>query len=432
MKDRLMNCLIVMAMVLLTLHCARKQAPSVDTAPASRYFKETKAICDRDSGKLWGVQLYGPVLLVDPQTRVVIANQADKEGVLVKKDDVFTGILPDKVNMANTATQWAGIKWTMLILPLPGDEHRRAGLLTHELWHRVQDDIGFPGSGAANSHLDSIEGRVWLQLEWRALAAALLSKDEEKEQAVKDALLFRACRRSLFPAAASEEREMEMHEGLAEYTGIRLCGSPDLKQFVVSNNLKEGSQKQTFVRSFAYASGPAYGLLLDETGEDWRKSLNKDDDLGALLQTKLNIKLPENIKEEAEVRAKSYDGQKLMADETARDDNHRKILAACRAKLVDGPVLTIPLRKMNMQFNPNTLLPLDQLGTVYPEIRIVDEWGILTVSKGALINANFTTISVTAPSSPGASPIEGDGWKLELNKGWKLTEGERKGDYTIK
>ena len=59
-------------------------------------------------------------------------------------------------------------------------------------------------------------------------------------------------------------------------------------------------------------------------------------------------------------------------------------------KLVDGPVLAIPLQQMNMQFNPGNLVPLDGLGTVYPDIRIVDVWGILTVSKGgALITRPF-------------------------------------------
>jgi hypothetical protein len=95
-------------------------------------------------------------------------------------------------------------------------------------------------------------------------------------------------------------------------------------------------------------------------------------------------------------------------------------------------VLAIPLQKMNMQFNPGNLLPLDSLGTVYPDIRIVDVWGILTVSRGgALINPTFSKIYVSAPSNLSA-PIQGDGWTLELNAGWTITSGERKGDYIVK
>lgn len=411
---------------------ALAQSSTIETTLAVQYFQEAKALCSRDSGKLWGVSLCAPMIFVDRKTRTVIANQADKEGILTKDRNVFVGQLPSKVNIANTATEWAGVKWTMIIFPLPEDKYRRAKLMAHELWHRIQNDIGFTSSGAANNHLDSFEGRVWLQLEWRALAAALTSKGKQRRQAIADALLFRAYRRAIFPNAAAEEREMEMHEGLAEYTGIRLSGSPNVNQFVVDTDLKEVANKQTFVRSFAYASGPAYGVLLDEASAAWRRNLKKEDDLGNLLQNRLSILLPQDIKQMAVLRAKSYDGDKLQAFETERESTRLKLLAEYRARLIDGAVLIVPILKMNMQMNPGTLVPLDPVGTVYPDIRIVDAWGILTVTKGALIKSDFSKIYVSAPSSLGASPIQGDGWRLELNAGWIITNGERKGDYIVK
>lgn len=114
------------------------------------------------------------------------------------------------------------------------------------------------------------------------------------------------------------------------------------------------------------------------------------------------------------------------------ENNRQNVLAAYRAKLVDGPVLIVPLQKMNMQFNPGNLLPLDSLGTVYPDIRVVDAWGILTVSKGALMNPTFSRIYVSAPGSLSASPVQGDGWTLELDAAWTVAAGERKGDYVVK
>ncbi len=412
---------------------ASAQIPPIDATAAAQYFREANGLCRRDDGKLWGVSLCAPVLLVDPQTRAVVANFADKESVLVKNGSVFTGRLPAKVNVANTAMEWAGVKWTMMMLPLPEDKIRRAGLMAHEMWHRVQNDIGFPASGAANDHLDSRDGRIWLQLEWRALAKALSVRGEQRRRAIADALLFRAYRRTIFPNAAAEEREMEMHEGLAEYTGVRLAGSPNLNRHLIDLNLKEAAQKQTFVRSFAYASAPAYGVLLDETKADWRKNLKKDDDLGNLLRARLSVELPQNLKQAAKFRAKHYDGDRLLAPEAERENKRRKLLAEYRARLVEGAVLAIPLQKMNMQFNPGNLLPLDRRGTVYPDIRIVDVWGILTVSKGgALMNPTFSKIYVPAPTDLTQSPIRGDGWTLELNAGWTMTNGERKGDYVVK
>ncbi len=404
----------------------------IDTTLAYQYFQEAQALCSRDNGKLWGVSLCGPMLFVDRKTRTVVANQADKEGILTKSGNVFVGELPAKVNIANTAIDWAGVKWTMIIFPLPEDKYRRANLMAHELWHRIQNEIGFPSSGAANNHLDSRDGRVWLQLEWRALANALTSRGKKRRLAIMDALLFRAYRRTIFPQAASEERGMEMHEGLAEYTGVKLSGSPNLNQYVVDKDLKDATNKQTFVRSFAYASGPAYGVLLDGTGKNWRKSLKKEDDLGVVLQHTIAIKLPQSIKRAAEERAKIYDGDKLQTSETERENKRQQLVAAYRAKLVDGPVLVIPLQKMSMELNPGNLVPLDSLGTVYPTIRVVDVWGVLTVSRGALMNSTFSRIYVSAPDRLSASPIQGDGWTLDLNAGWTVTNGERKGDYIVK
>jgi len=421
---------LVMVLPFRSSAVAQNSLP-IDTKLAYQYFQEAQALCSRDNGKLWGVSLCGPMLFVDGRTRAVVANQADKEGVLTKVGNVFVGQLSSQVTIANTATEWAGVKWMMVIFPLPEDKYRRATLMAHELWHRVQNEIGFPSSGAANNHLDSFEGRMWLQLEWRALAVALMSRGKQHRQAIADALLFRSNRRAIFLQAASEEREMEMHEGLAEYTGVTLSGSPNLNQLVV-DNLRDAVNKQTFVRSFAYASGPAYGVLLDETKTNWRKHLKKEDDLGSLLQQKLSIRLSQDVKQAAALRAQKYGDDKLRAFEMERENNRQKLLAEYRAKLVDGAVLEIPIFKMRMQMNPGTLLPLEPIGTVYPDIRVIDAWGILTVTKGALIKADFSKIYVSAPSSLEASPVQGDGWTLELNTGWAVTAGERKGDYALK
>jgi hypothetical protein len=429
---RCLVCLVVFVIATAFPTRSLTQGGSVDTALAEQYFREAQDLCERDRGRLWGLSLCGPMIFVDRRTRTVIANRADREGVLNGSGNVFTGKLPEKINIANTATDWAGVKWTMVMLPLPADKTARARLMAHELWHRVQDEIGFPASGAANNHLDSRDGRIWLQLEWRALAAALNGRGRKRRQAIADALLFRAFRRELFAQAAAEERAMEMHEGLAEYTGIKLSGRPDLGQYVVDSNLKEAPNKQSFVRSFAYASGPAYGILLDETGARWRRRLKKEDDLGDLLLNRLSIKLPANIKAAAEDRARLYDGDALRSAETERESARLKLLAQYRAKLVDSPLLSIPLRQMRMEFNPGNLVPLDTLGTVYPTIRVVDVWGILTVTKGALMNSTFTTIHVPAPQDTSARPVQGDGWTLELNPGWMLVPVESKGSYMLK
>jgi len=407
------------------------QETPIDPSLARRYFSEAETLCRRDDGKLWGVSLYGPMLFVDPKTRAVVASQGDREGRLKSSGEVFVGQLPSQMNVANTAVEWAGVKWAMMIWPLPADQFDRAGFMIHELWHRIQDQIGLPSSMPANSHLDSLEGRVWLQLEWRALESALKQRGAQRRQAVSDALIFRGRRRTLFPKASQEERALEMHEGLAQYSGVRLSGRPDVAQFA-ARQLKEAERGRSFVRSFAYASGPAYGLLLDEAGAEWRKGLRPENDFGLLLQRALALKPPANIGQAIAKAAPRYDSDALRASETERENDRQRRIAAWRARLVDGPVLVIPFQQMNMQFDPNTPQPLNGLGTVYPTIRIVDVWGILTVSEGALMNPTFSQISVPAPRDPTAKPIQGDGWTLELSAGWTLAPGERKGDYALR
>jgi len=411
------------------------QTSSIDTALAQQYFHEAENICRADGGKLWGVSLCAPILFVDPKTRFIVANEQDAEGSLTKQENVFTGQLPERVNIANTALDWSGTRWAMIKWPLPENKFERANLLAHESWHCIQNALNFPASMPANAHLDSPQGRLWLQLEWRALAAALSERGDARRAAVRNALMFRDYRRTLFPGAATQERALEMNEGLAEYTGAKLSGRSDVAQHLAVQ-LKEAEKRETFVRSFAYASGPAYGILLDEaSGAAWRKNLRPADDLGLLLQRALSISLSPNVKQEAASAATHYNGDALSIAENERERKRQQRLASYRARLVDGTVLAIPLQKMNMQFNPNNLLPLDGRGTIYPTIRVVDMWGVLSATQGALMNETFTKIYVPASqeleSQWNTQTLRGDGWTLDLNAGWMIKPGARKGDFVL-
>ena len=395
--------------------------------------READAICHGDNGALWGLSLCGPVLLVDPMTRSVFANQPGAEKLLTPESGIFAGKLPDEINIANTALDWGGTHWTMMMLPLPEANDRRAVLMGHEMWHRIQRDLGLPPIGAANNHLDTRDGRFWLQLEWRALAAALEATGAARKEAVRDAVVFRMRRRELFPDATRNERDLELNEGLAEYTGVKLSRVVDPARFVVRNQLKEAPQQKSFVRWFAYGTGPAYGLLLDDTGADWRRAVRERRDLAELLVQRANIEMPTDTVATANERASQYRAETLGAEEDRREEAHRDLVKNFRGRLVEGPVLVIPLHQMNMQFDPGNLVSLDSLGTVYPNIRIVDDWGILTVTNGgALMSADFSRVIVAAPKNTAGPTIEGEGWNLHLNAGWSLGDGERKGDLIVR
>ncbi len=187
----------------------------IDAKLAQSYFKEVDVLCTREGGRLWGVSLCGPMLFADPNTRSFVTNRP-----------VNAAKLPDDINIANTAFDWEGVHWTMVQWPLPTDEKARGRLMMHELYHRIQNEIGLPAQEGSNEHLDTRDGRIWLQLEMRALAKALQASGKDREQSIADALAFRKERHRIFPKAAAAERTLEDNEGLAEYTGTVAVSEP--------------------------------------------------------------------------------------------------------------------------------------------------------------------------------------------------------------
>jgi len=68
------------------------------------YFREIRANTNHYHD-LWNVDLYGPVLLVNPASRAVYSNFPDSAGILKPFGKIFSGKLPVNVNIANTATR---------------------------------------------------------------------------------------------------------------------------------------------------------------------------------------------------------------------------------------------------------------------------------------------------------------------------------------
>jgi hypothetical protein len=385
---------------------------------ARNAFAEAKLASDEDAGKMWGRALYGPMIFVDPKTRFAVANQPDGNGALKADNGVFTGTLPDSLTIANTATKWNGIKWTMVLWPALGERATsQRALLLHECWHRVQDDLGFPATQGDNAHLDSLDGRVWFLLELRALAKAL--RNEDRPAAINDALLFRAKRRALFPAAAKNEHDLEANEALAEYTGFALRGTPDSESRIIfARRLDNVDRNTSFVRGFAYLTGPAYGLLLDAIAPGWTRTLKVSDDLSDVLSKAFKV-TPTG---DADARALAYDGAALRTLEEKRDRENRERVAAYRALLVDGPVIELPMANANYGFDPNAVVPLGDAGNVHPNLSVSADWGVISTDRGARIASDFSMFIFSAA----------DRDKLKLNDGWEIVAGSRAGDWRVR
>jgi hypothetical protein len=88
---------------------------------------------------------------------------------------------------------------------------------------------------------------------------------------------------------------------------------------------------------------------------------------------------------------------------------------------------------MNVSFDPGNLIPLENYGTVYPNLRITDNWGILTVEGGALLSSDWTKVIVTVPEESNTNKVRGKGWTLELKSDqYVIIRDEASSNYYLK
>ncbi|OAG72278.1 hypothetical protein A0J51_02546 [Gluconobacter japonicus] len=377
--------------------------------------KEHQYLCRQDGGRLWATSLCGPLMLVSPKTRVIWTDEPFEKGQSTTADThIFVGTLPPDVPIANTATDWRGRRWTMVLLPLPAGQLQRRKLLMHESFHAIQPSRLPPPVAALPDHLDTLDGRVAIRLEWRALARALASEGEIQRSAIKDALAFRAWRRSKIGDAAKEENALEIDEGIPEYTGWRL-GSTENPTPLIVKMLSDYDHRQNYIRNFPYASGPAYGFLLDRIVPDWRLKITPASDLGEMLHCGIKNGTLPNVRA-AEDR---YGYKTIILEEKNTEGKKKSEAERWKTAFFSAPNTQLPLSSaMTIQFNPQNLISLGTLGTVFPNAVIRDAWGTLTVTQGVLITKNHLNLWLKGSAVLRGRQYEGEGWSLSVSSGW--------------
>lgn len=405
-------------MVCLSLSLANPAAAQVDQQRAKEYFKKARIICERDSGRLWGVSLCGPMVFADARTRTLATSQPRPS------DD-----WPQVLGFTNAPVEWGGSRWVAYMwdftMALPTPRARREFML-HELFHRIQPELGLMTLSGKNEHLDTFEGRVWLRLEWRALLRALDQSGEDRKRTLSDAAAFRLKRRSQFDNAAENERVEEIREGLAQYTGI-VATADSRAEAVISmiENLAAAEGHETFLQQ-SYVTGTAYGILLDDASVDWRRNVNSDSDLGQMLMAALGIRPTVNAVE-ASVR---YGGTEIRSAEQARDEQRKARMLELRNRFVDGPVLLVPSGG-STTFNAVGATPIPGVGTVFVlPYRTRSEWGTLEATNGVLIGDDGKR-RLPGPFRIEGTNISGDGWTVTVASGWTVQTGPRSGDYQV-
>ena len=394
------------------------------------YFQEIQANTAHYKD-LWNLDIYGPVLLVDPGSRKIYANYPDSAGVLKQDGKIYTGLLPVNINIANTSIKWNGRSWAMIMLPLPEDRQDRLDLLSHELFHRSQPVLGFHMSNAENNHLDKRDGRIYLRLELEALRQAMTAKTiSDARNHLTNALFFRKTRYSLFPGAATSENLMELNEGLAEYTGTIMSGRSDeetVKHF--EQKLIDFQNFPTFVRSFAYVTTPLYGFILERTAKYWNRNITSTTNLTDYFTKAFSLTVPVNLCPDC---ISQYGSDKIMAEETKREADKVEQIVVFRRTFIEHPHLDVRFEKMNISFDPRNIVPLEGYGTVYPTMRVYDNWGILTVTGGALLGSNWDKVTLSEPTLITSDKVSGNGWVLELNKDYIVEKNSSDGNYHLK
>jgi len=334
------------------------------------------------------------------------------------------------VGLVNAPIQWGGVTWGAYAWDFMVNESARGRhqLILHELFHAVQPKLGLLLPAQASDHLDAVEGRYWLRLEWRALARALRESGKQRKLDIADALAFRQARRAAYPSGVESERAQEITEGLAQYTGTVLAAE-SAKDAVASalDQLTAAETQDSFVRTFAYASGPAYGLLLDASSSGWTRRVRGTDDLATLLMRAVGVQPALNVT----ASAARYGDVQLHASEERRKRQRDERVAELRKLFVDGPVLRIA-GPGSGSFDSRGAAVIPGVGTVYfGMFSWSGERGTISAENGVLIESQSNVRRLPAPMRRDDTTAAGDRWTFTAKPGWVIREGSRRGDYEV-
>ena len=93
--------------LLVLLSAAAAADAQVQPQLAERYFKEATTLCERDAGRLWGVSLCGPMVIVDQATGTRATSQPEPAGPTPR----FSGL------WRQPGAAWRSSAWTVCCLP---------------------------------------------------------------------------------------------------------------------------------------------------------------------------------------------------------------------------------------------------------------------------------------------------------------------------
>ena len=413
----------VVLVLILCVSCSQSNSNSMEKAAPC--FENLKKVSDADNGKLWGKTLYGPTMFVDVQTRNLVANQQNKENTFTQKGNLYFGQLPEDIIIANTSISYCGEDWTCVIWDDSRDLLTSTQLLIHESLHRIQDEIGLPSCGSSNQHLDETEGELQLKLELGILKDLLQNDSKDLTEGLRDAMTVRKYRQTMFPNG--NENQFECHEGMAEYTAFKLLpldnDNEAIRKGLVAAAITKGMDGSGFGNSFAYLTGPAYGLLIDEMIPDWRNGIRSGKTIPDVISTEIAI--PDTV-DNAEIERLSarYNLTEYLNKERSRLEARDKEDAELRDRFSESKWLVIPNDNINFGFNPSErLVAYDTIGVICNTMQLRSSFGTLEVGNGIMRTHNWSSFII--PYSEDHCDA-----KISLNPGYAIEPVDEK-SFTI-
>jgi hypothetical protein len=393
---------------------------------------------EADNSYLWGVPLHTPFIFLDTETRIIVANQPDADGIFEKQGNLFVGTLPNHLLAAYSFPEihgksWAVLPWEMVVLQM---EHPEDVLRTmaHMSFHVQQPPLFGDPPGRDNNHANQEFARITIQLEINALIHALKSEGDERSKAIYDALSIRSARREVFSQFIQHENVFEIHEGLADYTETRLL---KVETDVLLDRLEAMANSLRHTMNiggiFGYTSGALYGYLLDEVNIPWREFVDFGTDLAVLLKEAHGI-----------TALLSFDGidlviygyDEIMDSETERLENYQRLLDDISDSFKQNPTLRIPVSFENegMQLNPMNTFQLPGVGMVYGATVVISGvFGRLEVYDGyfARDNTTFDGRVIATDIVIEDNHVSAHGWFLVLEDDYEIKPQQFTDNYVV-
>ena|GEM_PF-440860 len=411
--------------------------------------REARSLYEEKGSALWGRPLPAVRWMAVERNDLLLTEDPKLPGFRRNKG-LWVGPRPRSLAVATTATQFAGKTWAMILAPdFPHQRARALALLIREGWLSVEDAV-LPASlpqGEPTELLDEPEGRLWFRLEAEALARGLDATGEQRLEDLEAALTFRAERYQIAPPDERQwERTFDVRGGVAEYMAWKLPPVEDRNAGLAATIRGRLDTNQSYVRSFAYMTGPAYGLLMDDLAKGWRQSLllMPEPDLQLLAADRimgakalvsralaggdLTPREKEALASKAHELGLSFGIQGIEKQEEARWARMSAEREALQKQFTSGTTLRICPRDMRIVFDPNRQIAMGKLGTCYTG---AFSWqspdGSLTSDAAVLVTPDWHELwlplgreAVTPGSLHHPLHLVGKGWTLDLRPGWTL------------